>query len=202
MKSPSHARWLSAAGIPWIMLLCSCDSVKPLETTSSHNRWPFTSFAEVRAYVFANDAPKSQSTHNYSFNKGSYDTAATPNHWDPASYHLPKGLINPEGTPLNPAQVERLLKAANSHRTPRPPADCYDPHHLFVFFDSSHHPVAYLELCFHCNNSKEQPPLAFTLDWSELRKLTLDLGLPILKEGQDYWKLRNHPLTHKASNPA
>jgi hypothetical protein len=175
-----------------MILLCSCGSVKPPETTSSSSRWPFTSFAEVRAYVFDNDGVKSSKDADYSFTKGSYVASTTPNEWNPADFHLPKGLINPKGAQLNPAQVEHLLKAANSSRTPPPPADCFDPHHLFVLYDVSHHPVAYLELCFHCNESREQPSLNAHLDWSELRRLVRELGLPIFEKWQDYEKLRNH----------
>jgi hypothetical protein len=106
---------------------------------------------------------------------------------------LHKGIINIEGAKLNDEQVKRLLKALDSKAEEEVSADCYMPHHGFVFYDKEGKAIGHIELCFQCGNAdssheelKEKP-----WDWGVLRKLLLELEVPILKEDSEYTKLFN-----------
>jgi hypothetical protein len=79
---------------------------------------------------------------------------------------------------LTGSQVSRLMKAASTSTIRTPGAACYEPHHIFVFYDGER-AVAAIELCFSCNqlNALPAPPHRWTQNWATLAKLSWDLHL-------------------------
>jgi hypothetical protein len=67
-------------------------------------------------------------------------------------------------------------------------SDCYDPHHIFVFYTSEGHPVAAAEVCFECNRVKITPDgcigantnsVIENADLKMLAKIAIEAGLSI-----------------------
>jgi len=81
--------------------------------------------------------------------------------------------------PLNAAQVERLLNAAFSSKIRILGAACYEPHHVFVFYDRDAKPVAAIEICFHCDKlvSLPEKDTDWHHDFAALARLSWELGL-------------------------
>jgi len=58
-------------------------------------------------------------------------------------------------------------------------ADCFLPHHAFVFYDADWNPKAHISLCFLCGNFKAHPKnIPRNLDMVGLREFAKELGLP------------------------
>jgi hypothetical protein len=70
----------------------------------------------------------------------------------------------------------------------------YIPHHGLVFYDKTHHPVAYITLCFDCEALRVFPGIPFKPVTEEMpekkikellylldvyKKIILELGLPV-----------------------
>ncbi len=73
---------------------------------------------------------------------------------------------------------DRVLGSVYSSENQYPQADCYEPHHIFVFFDDKGQQVAAIELCFACNRATIMPKLANEkLDFLKLAKIVTDAGL-------------------------
>jgi hypothetical protein len=91
-------------------------------------------------------------------------------------------VVNPIGAVLNDEQVKRLIAAVTGkHPEHKWIAACFYPRHAFVFFDAAGHPVAWVEVCFECNNAKTEPPQKDQLyDMAALEKLRAELKLPTL----------------------
>lgn len=82
------------------------------------------------------------------------------------------------------AAIRAMIQGAERH----PMMDCYDPHHLFVFYCHEGAPVAALEVCFSCSRVKMSPDRrgrlqgldAFeTADLAGLAKVASDAGLEL-----------------------
>ncbi len=112
-----------------LLMLCPLQAGKP---------WPGVEFTEVRAFVW-----------------DPQETMAEELIADDMTFH--KGVINKEGTPLNAAQVKRVLAAQARRWKKRPVAACYSPHNAFVFYDAQKKPVAFLEICFDCLGARMKP---------------------------------------------
>ena len=68
---------------------------------------------------------------------------------------------------------------------------CYVPHHAYVFYDQKHRMTGWVELCFGCRNyraSSSSAPEWF--DIYDLQDLSIELGLPVLKNEDDYLTLK------------
>ena len=143
--------------------------------------------------------PKSRGAEGvHDFTRGEYLGEAKPakksapvEKWHPEEYKVTPDVINKRGVPLTSAQVDRLMRAITGKHPPVPIADCYSPHHILVFYDSHHQPVAYLEVCFDCNQKMIEPSASFgELDWAAVAALVQELGLPIYRDHKDYSRLR------------
>lgn len=60
--------------------------------------------------------------------------------------------------------IERLKDCVFKSSSTTPTMDCYEPHHLFVFYTSTGQAVAGIEVCFTCSRVKLFPPIKDTLD--------------------------------------
>ena len=90
-----------------------------------------------------------------------------------------KGVMNPHGVTLTPAQTSKLLAAVTVSQDKQERTSCYKPHHAFVFLDKGGKVVAVFEMCFGCNRFVETPNGAPEyIDKAALWALCQDLGLP------------------------
>jgi hypothetical protein len=86
---------------------------------------------------------------------------------------------------LTPEQAKGVIVAASADVPRLPPMECYEPHHVFVFYSKAEKPVACLEVCFTCNAAKLRPsadPENATLyryDQNALAKMVGELKLPL-----------------------
>jgi hypothetical protein len=104
---------------------------------------------------------------------------------------LHPGVINTDGAKLSDDQTKRLLAALQSTEERAQGFRCYSPHHGFVFFDEEGHPMGHIELCFQCGNVQNSPEGLPEVEWNwaEIKKLLVELKIPLLKENEDYTKL-------------
>ena len=107
---------------------------------------------------------------------------------------LHKGVINKAGVKLSADQKERLIKAIAKQPLPNkipPLADCYWPHHGFVFYDKEGGVLAHAEVCLQCNRHRGYKILELSPYWNlkEVGKLITELKLPILKGDEEYTQL-------------
>lgn len=94
------------------------------------------------------------------------------------------------GAELSAEQTGRLLKLLKSKSSyTKELANCFNPHHGFVFYDAHDVPVAYVSACFICENAIARPRIAEAQPYAdyygftkatvgELRALCTELGLP------------------------
>lgn len=86
---------------------------------------------------------------------------------------------------LTPEQAKRVIAATGSDAERLPPAECYEPHHVFVFHAQDATPVACLEVCFTCNAAKMNPSAdpananLYDYDQNALAKMFVELKLPL-----------------------
>lgn len=115
---------------------------------------------------------------------------------------IPNGLINDRNIVDVAALTTRLVKSgALKHEAAEgvirrttagtkmhPIMECYDPHHLFVFYGYDGHPVAAIEVCFSCNRVKMTPEIRVgsgavgpfeTADLAGLAKIATEAGLDL-----------------------
>jgi hypothetical protein len=100
-----------------------------------------------------------------------------------------RGLLEPElaahkakEKKMSPAEVDRLLKAtfsfAPEYRWPK--SACYNPHHVFVFYDKGGKAVAAYEICLECLGCifwPEPKEKIEAVDYIGISKLLGGLGL-------------------------
>lgn len=148
---------MSAAGCA--LVLSSCQS-PPSPAPGARVDWPGVQFSSVRAYCYDYTAERRSSF------------------WAEGRMH--KGVMNPEGVLLSPAQVKRLLASITVSQPEQPRSSCYKPHHAFMFFDAGGRVVAVFEMCFGCNQFIAMPPgVPVYIDTTDLYRLTHQLGLPL-----------------------
>jgi len=70
---------------------------------------------------------------------------------------LTETVINKGGARLSANQIQRLLTAITGTHPSHLHARCFDPHHGFVFYDAARKPVAWIEVCFECGNTRSWP---------------------------------------------
>ncbi len=102
-----------------------------------------------------------------------------------------KGVISAMTVRLNRKQVEELRPLLVT-----PPkgevmvADCFDPHHAFVFYDKDWKVKAHVSLCFSCGNFEAVPrSLPKSLDMKKLEAFVRKIGLPVFGKMGNYEKL-------------
>ncbi len=140
----------------------------------AEDAWPGVEFKEVRAYAWPQNI--------------AFDRKSNPNGFlILRGGRLAPGALNPEGAVLTPDQVNRLRVAEarrqreiNTREGYIRVSMCgYSPHNAFVFCDAQGRAVAFLEICFDCIASREEPEDAESEpDYYELGRLCAELKLP------------------------
>ena len=107
---------------------------------------------------------------------------------------LHKGVINRAGVKLSHNQRKRLIEAIAKQPLPKriqPLADCYWPHHGFVFYDRAGQILAHAEVCLQCNRHRGYKILELSYYWDlrDIGKLIGELKLPIFKGDKKYTQL-------------
>jgi hypothetical protein len=79
---------------------------------------------------------------------------------------------------LSDSQVEELFQAIFSTASSLPVFNCYDPHHIFIFY-TGEKPIGAFEVCFICHGTRTWPKanMKITESYPMLRKLCSELGL-------------------------
>ncbi|MCH1420983.1 MAG: hypothetical protein L7W40_11820 [Akkermansiaceae bacterium] len=158
----------SIQGLLTLLVICLCSSLSHAIELSD------PAIHEVRAYVY-----------DYTQEKKSHITI---------DGRLHRGVINKAGVKLSPNQLKRLLKAIAEQPLPKkilPLADCYWPHHGFVFFDKMGQILAHAEVCLQCNQHRGYKILELSYYWDlkDIRKLIGELKLPIFEDDKKYTQL-------------
>lgn len=82
---------------------------------------------------------------------------------------------------LKPDQVSRLVDAVYGSHEKTGPAACYDPHHIFLFYDTADVLIHVVEVCFSCTNLNSQPQIEESQwgrhDFRELARLCDEVGI-------------------------
>jgi len=82
---------------------------------------------------------------------------------------------------LNSDQTEKFLDAVYSEEERTSAAACYDPHHIFLFYDDSDTLINVVEICFSCYNLHAFPILEESIwrkhDFRALALLCEEIGI-------------------------
>ncbi|MCB1208377.1 MAG: hypothetical protein KDK97_03565 [Verrucomicrobiales bacterium] len=154
-----------ALSIGLISTLSSCSVYKGVFAEASPApgtkvNWPGRSFKTVKAYCYDYTAEK----------EGSFFVNG----------RMHKGVMDPNGVTLSPAQVSHLMQTITVSHARLKRTSCYRPHHAFVFYGAKGEVVAVLEMCFGCNKFVETPDgLPEYFDTPALYNLVGELGLPL-----------------------
>ncbi|MCW3084092.1 MAG: OmpA/MotB domain protein [Bacteroidetes bacterium] len=119
---------------------CFCTQLVVAQT---HNVFPSKKYVKVIGYTF-----------NKEFDgKMEYDESVI----DPKTKKLIKNVDSVKYK-LSPAQADTLLMILNDKSTFREgESGCFFPHHAFVFYDAANKPVAYVNICFNCQQIYSAP---------------------------------------------
>ena len=83
---------------------------------------------------------------------------------------------------LTPKQTSKLLASTFSDQRDEPAA-CYDPHHLFLFYDESDNITNAIEICFGCTGIRTLPTLKeeqrYRHDFRALARLCDEIGIDL-----------------------
>lgn len=160
------AKLLMMTALLGAVLLSSCQTA-PSPAPGTRVNWPGVSFKEVRGYCY------------------DYTAESRSSFWADGRMH--KGVLDPKGVKLSPAQVQRLLADITVSQPEQDRSSCYKPHHAFVFFDAKGQVAAVFEMCFGCNQFVATPPgVPAYINYTDLYQLTHDLGLPLGTGNQFY----------------
>src|SRR5258708_7020171 len=139
--------------------------------SAASTNWPPAGYVEVRAYLYNLEGEQ-------------------------AAHILEQGKLNasvwtPKGVALNQAQIAGVRKAVADY----PPAglttsaSCYQPRHGFVYYDSKHTPIGFVEICFSCRGSRTSPEHPGPVDLEALKKVFLELKIPDFDKNEVYLTL-------------
>lgn len=82
---------------------------------------------------------------------------------------------------LPPGQVHRLVDAVYGRNEKTGAAACYDPHHIFLFYDDSDSLINVVEICFSCTNLHAEPQIEelqwWRHDFRELARICDEVGI-------------------------
>lgn len=125
--------------------------------------WPQNEFAHVVAYCY----------------EYSQDERGSSIVQKDGTHH--RGIISAVTLRLSPEQDKKLRRLLLVPPKKHPgSADCFLPHHAFVFYDAEWNPKAHISICFLCGNFTAHPKnIPRNLDLIGLRKLVRELGLPV-----------------------
>jgi len=138
---------------------------------SSSNAWPPKHHTEVRAFLYNLDSHGGLPF----ITNGCFDSS----------------VVDTNGVRLSDRQVSRFLTAVTGKHSDHNIMGCYVPHHAYVLYDKKHQIKGWVELCFGCGNYRTSSPNSPEwLDIYDLRDLTVELGLPVLKNEDDYLTLK------------
>lgn len=91
-----------------------------------------------------------------------------------------KNLKQAEVT-LNAEQVSQLVDAIYGAHDHTGPAACYEPHHIFLFYDTNDVLIHVVEVCFGCTNLQAQPqieePQWGKHDFRKLARICDEIGI-------------------------
>ncbi|MEZ0275043.1 MAG: hypothetical protein ACAH88_09070 [Roseimicrobium sp.] len=92
---------------------------------------------------------------------------------------------------LTPTQIDTLIQALYGKNKKMSPAACYEPHHLFLFYDVSGGLINTVELCFSCTSVSAFPGIPekqwYRHDFRKLAKLCEECGIGLeLKSAEEY----------------
>ena len=155
----TSSRLLLTVALACAALLPSCQT-PPAPAPGTHVNWPGVPYKEVRAFCY------------------DYTAEYRSSFWADGRMH--KGVMDPKGVKLSPAQVKKLLACITVSQPAATRSNCYKPHHAFVFYDGARKIAAVFEMCFGCNRFVATPSGAPEyIDRSGLYNLTHELGLPL-----------------------
>lgn len=164
----NHPKFLLATAAFCALVLSSCQSTAPSPAPGTRVNWPGVAFKEVRAYCY------------------DYTAEWRTSFWADGRMH--KGVMDPRGVKLSPAQVRKLLACITISQPSEKRSSCYKPHHAFLFFDAQGKVAAVFEMCFGCNQYVATPGgLPEYINRTELYRLAHELGLP-LGQGNDFYR--------------
>lgn len=120
--------------------------------------WPGRDYSEARGYAFNLN--------------GGFDSILRDG-------RINESVVDPEGTVLTEAQIQRLIAALAGPHVEHPTARCFNPRHAFVFYDGTRQPVAVVDICFECLGALTHPEGARSpYDFPALAELCAELELP------------------------
>jgi hypothetical protein len=127
------------------------------------DRWPYTEFAYVKAYLY------------------NLDNQLHGNHAIIKDNQLDKTVVG-DGVLLDKNQAENLLQVINSDIAGliQGLSKSYIPHHGIVFYDNNHQPVSYITLCFDCEALRVYPAIDFPEKNEELSEQEIKRLLKLL----------------------
>lgn len=138
---------------------CTSDSGT---STGTQGTWHFANFSEARAFRLNWD------------DETSFDQILD------QEGKLNATRVPEKGIRLTSEQIRRLEAAVTGSHPEHPVADCFYPHHAFVFFNDAGKVVGNINICFLCSNYRGEPKgYAENWDLGELKNLISDLGMPI-----------------------
>ena len=88
--------------------------------------------------------------------------------------------------------AEEVIRGSTKGTERHPIMECYEPHHIFVFYDYDGSPVAAIEVCFSCNRVKMTPEVRAmggrfgpfeTADLAGLARVATEAGLDLKPYG-------------------
>jgi hypothetical protein len=100
---------------------------------------------------------------------------------------LNSNLESPLFTVLSPRHIKKLNRILTKEDRPGGYAimECFLPRHGVVFWDENERPIAWVSVCFECNQIKAIPELNKN-DLKDFKTLFKNLGFPIHDRGEDY----------------
>ncbi len=182
----------------WCLALLGGD----LSAKEPAESWPGVEFAHVAAYC-------------YDYTR---DERGSPIVFKDRTLH--KGIIQATTVRLSPPQIETLRTLVATESDEDGEVECYDPHHAFVFYDRDWKPVAWIDICFFCDDWSAVPKegSAEIIDLQKLERFCREIGLPVFEDENEYGrlflqerpaeeagkapvKLRGHPDAPETSDP-
>ncbi len=135
--------------------------------------WPGVEFAHVAAYCY--DYTRDERGFSIVFKDRT----------------LHKGIIQATTVRLSPPQIETLRTLVATESDEDGEVECYDPHHAFVFYDRDWKPVAWIDICFSCDDWSAVPGegVAEIIDLQKLKGFCREIGLPVFEDENAYGRL-------------
>ncbi len=157
---------------------------------SAGDLWPQNKYAHVVAYC-------------YDYRQDKENSLIVD---DTGTHH--KGIISSLSTKLSAEQTSKLRKLlVTAPQEDQGEADCYMPHHAFVFYDKDWSVKAHISICFGCGNFRAFPEnIPAKLDLVKLREFTKSLSLPVYRKPKSYtalfYRLEGKRNAKKPAKPA